>query len=382
MNTLRSIALIVIMTGLFSRSALPATPVWARFSMDREAPRVGEAFLLTLEIRISGGTLDKEISIAALPPRETLQIRSFEELPGETETRDGQAVEVRRFRTWARVTAPGPLTLAPRLDGTLIQTSRSFFLMQEVRRPIHIPAEPFPIHALPLPEGGRPVRFSGLVGNYTFGVKAAPLDIAPGDLITLTFTIEGDWLPEAYSLPQAEPGPGLKVYPPKPIPEDCTPTRHVYRQIVIPEDGLLRELPAFTLIYYDTRTSRYESRTSGPFPITTHAERLPAKPAYVPPPGKSALPAVGNETNRLTMAGPERESWWLRALARMQGHKHLVIKGTTEVTVRFGPADSARALFVLPPGTTVREESISGDWILISCDQGTGWIPGENAGRN
>ena len=378
MNRIRSIMLILAVMGCFIQSAFPESPVTARFSLDRERLTAGEAFLLTLEFRISGDALDKEISIAALPPPGELQIWSFEELPNETVVQGAKSTEVRRFRTWARVKTPGLITLAPRLDGTLIQTSRTLFLTQQVRRSIHIPVEPFPITALPLPDTGRPPRFSGLVGNYTFSVKAVPLDIALGDLITLTFTVEGDWLPETYSVPQAVSIPGLKVYESKPVPEESSPTRQVFRQTVIPQENSLKALPAFALTCFDSREFRYKTLVSGPFPITIHAELVPKHPVYVP---TQALTGCSTQNSIHPAEGPSSppDSWWTRIRTRLQGHQSMIIQGNTETTARFGPSDSARELFTIQPGTPVTLDSSSDDWIRISCSQGTGWIPKKSA---
>ncbi len=370
--------LILAVTGCFCQPAFPESPVTAHFSKDREKLHAGEAFLLTLEFRISGDALDKEVSIASLPPPGDLQIRSFEELPNKTVVQGAKSTEIRRFRTWARVIKPGSITLAPRLDGTLIQTSRTLFIMQQVRRPIHIPVEPFTMTALPLPTAGCPPRFSGLVGNYTFSVKAAPLDIAAGDLITLSFVVEGDWLPETFNIPQAVSLPGLKVYDSKPVPSESSPTRQVFRQIVIPQEDSLKALPAFALTYFDSRESRYKALISGPFPITLHAERIPTHPVYVPTQMLTGCTAQ-NSIHPPTEPSSPPDSWWTRIGTRLQGRQRMIIQGTTETTVRFAPSDSARELFTLQPGTPVTMDSSSDDWMRISCSQGIGWIPEKNA---
>jgi len=373
MKRSHSIAMILALTGLFVPPAFPIPPVWARFSADRESLRAGEAFRLTLEIRISGNTLDKQISISALPAQTDFQTRAFEELPIETATQGGQPVEIRRFQTWARVKTAGTLTLAPRLDGTLIQTSRTHFFMQEARSPIHIPVEPFQITALPLPETGKPSDFSGLVGSYTFAVEAAPLDIAPGDLITLTFTVDGDWFPETCTLPKVASIPGLKVYEAKPMPAESSPTRQVYTQTVVPEDGPLQALPAISLTYFDSRESRYKTRVAGPFPLKHHAEQAPRQPAYVPPQQRSGA-TTAEPPRQVTTSSPASDSWWSRLLARLQGHQRMVMQGPSETIVRFGPSDAARELFALKPGTAVVVDSTSDEWVRISCDQGIGWV--------
>ena len=262
-----------------SRSA-PATV--ARFSSDRGALYAGEAFQLTLTIYISGETLDKQINIANLPAPTDLQLRSFEELPLETEVHDGRAYEVRKFRTWARPSKAGSLVLAPRLDGTTIQTTRAFFMVQEMRQPLSIPVEPFTLTIHPVPLLGRPAGFSGLAGSFSFTVQAKPLDIAEGDLITLTYTIAGDWLPDTFPKPSIRTGKGLKAYELKPIPEDCSPTKQVYQQTVVPENSSVTSVPACSFSYFDTRTAGYKTQTGGPFRIRYHVEHILPQPIYAP----------------------------------------------------------------------------------------------------
>lgn len=373
MKRIHSIALILALAGSFALPAYPDLPVAARFSMDRENPRAGEAFLLTLEIRISGDTLDKEISLSEFPSPQALQIRSFEELPIETASQGGKPLEIRRFRTWARVMKAGMIIVAPRLDATLIQTSRTHFFMQEIRRPLQIRIAAFHITAIPLPEAGKTPQFSRLVGSFSFTVEAAPLDIAPGDLITLTFTLDGDWLPEIYTLPEVSRIPGLKVYEVKHAPEESTPTRKVYRQTVVPEDTTLRELPAMTLNYFDTRESRYKTRVAGPFPLTHHAEQVPVYPVYSPTQTPSGA-LTGESPVEVATGSPGSGSLWTRMIARLQGNQNMLIQGTAETIVRFGPSDASRELFALKPGTVVTLESSADDWVRISCDQGIGWV--------
>lgn len=367
------LALVMALTGVSMLPLYAASPATARILADRPNPKAGEAFLLTLEIRITGDTLDKEISLSGLPDAGALQVRAFEELPLESTSQGGQPMEIRRFRSWARAMKAGTVTVAPRLDATLVQTTRTHFFMQETRRPLQIPVTPLTLTALPLPDDGRTPGFSGLVGNYTFRVEAAPLDIAPGDLITLTFTVEGDWLPETYTLPRATPAPGLKVYEIRPASRESSLTRTVYRQIVVPEDSTLRELPAIGLAYYDTRESRYRTVVAGPFPLRHHAEQAPAYQVYAPtqqPPG-----VVTGELPAAVAAGtPVHKSWWSRLIARMKGHRIAAITGPEEASVRFAPSDTSRELFVLKPGTVITAESPVGDWVRISCNQGIGWV--------
>lgn len=372
-DTLRpALGLILLLAPL---QASGSAPLFASFTSDRPSPYAGEAFQLSLRLYISGGTLDKQVSIGGLPSAAELQLQGFEELPIESATLDGTLYEVRPFRTWARATQHGSLKLAPQLDMTWIQTSRSFFFTQESRRPVRITADNFiiPIRERP---GDPPASFSGLVGRYRFSVAATPLDIAHGDLITLTSTLEGDWIPDTFTMPRLESTPALKAYGMKVSKDESSPTRQVCRQTVVPQDGTTALLPALTLCTFDTRLDTYKTQTAGPFPVTFHAERVIPRQDYVPQGQNSNSGAALAPATPASILAP-RDPFWIRLRDRLTGIRNLVIRGQGDISVRLAPDESSRELFTLKPGEIVRQESRREDWLRVSCPKGIGWVPGQ-----
>lgn len=363
-----------LLTAFLLVTPVIATPtVSAYFSADRTNIWAGEAFQLTLEFRISNATLDKQINITDFPPT-GLQLRSFEEVSGETIQQNDNTVEIRRFRTWALAPQAGFLTITPRLDGMLIQTSRTLFSTQQTMHRVQIPCKPFSVAIKMTPQNGQPPGFSGLVGNFTFQTTAAPLDIAIGDLITVTTSITGDWLPENFIMPSVNAIPGLKVYESKLVPEESSPTRRVFRQTVIPETTLIKAIPSLRLITFDTRKARFTTQTAGPFPLVYHAEKPIAEPLYMP-----TNPVSGSVTTAIisvsTHAPSPTESLWSKLIRKSKNHTEFIVQGDSDVTVRIAPSGSARDLFILKPGATVTVDSTDDDWTRISCEQGIGWIP-------
>lgn len=369
-----AVALILLLPPL---QAIGAPPLFARFTTDRQTPYAGEAFQLTLRIYISGGNLDKQVSIGGLPATSEIQLQGFEELPIESVTLDGALYEVRPFRSWARALQHGSLKLAPQLDMTWIQSSRSFFFTQESRRPVRVTAESFSIPVRPRPEGNRPPSFSGLVGRYRFTSVAAPLDIAHGDLITLTATLEGDWIPDTFTMPRLESTPALKAYEMKVAAEESSPTRRVCRQTLVPKADTSVLLPALSLCTFDTRLETYSTQTAGPFPVTFHAERITAAQEYIP---KRPTPATGTVPPESPPASPPASGapLWARFWDRLTGSRDFVVTGRENISVRLAPDDSSRELFLLRPGTVVRQDARREDWIRISCPKGIGWMPGQS----
>lgn len=362
----RFVALLLLVAGQ-AGAALPE--VFAVFTTDRQRVHAGEHFPLTLAIFTADTHLDKQISLSGMPAADALKLQAFEELVAETTTLEGRPYEVRRFRAWASAPVAGTVTLAPTLQGTLIETQRAFFFMTENRRAIGIPVQPFALTVSPLPHPP-PEGFSGLVGRFRFTASAAPLELALGDLVTVTSTVEGDALPDAVAAPPQIPDqPGLKAYPPTPAPEDSSPTRKAFRQTVV----VSRELPAIPslrLVYFDTATGQYESREAGPFPLTFHAERAPVNKVYTPAPSPSAPPPQAATPPQAPAAPGRFERWRLRLTGKEAG----IIGGTEPVTIRLAPAPEARAIGVVAPGTRIVLDARSEGWVRIASEHGLGWV--------
>lgn len=368
---------VVVASWLYSAlclSAFSAQPLFVRFSTDRNTIHVGEAFQITMAIHVTGETLDKQISIDALPSPDVLRLYPFEELPIETVILDGHSYEVRKFRAWARAAQSGSIFLTPQMNGTLIQTTRSFFFMQESRRTVGIPVEPATLSILPLPKTGRPADFSGLVGRFTFSVIPSPLNIAPGDLITVVFTIEGDLLPDNYLKPEIKPANGLKTYEVKAITAESTPARHVFNQTVIPDDSSVATLPACSLSYFDSRDARYKTLTAGPFPIRYHADRVTEQAVYTPTQSLSKA-VTTNISGDTGTSLPQAETAWSRLWHTLRHEETGFICGKLEIQAYLAPSESSKKLFALKPGTTVTYGKPTDGWVRVSTTDGMGWIP-------
>ena len=66
---------------------------------------------------------------------------------------------------------------------------------------IVIPSNKLAIKVRTIPETGKPVNYSGLIGNYSISARAAPLKVRVGDPITLTLTLKGTGYLEDAELP-------------------------------------------------------------------------------------------------------------------------------------------------------------------------------------
>lgn len=348
-----------------------ATPaLFARLAADRENIYRDESFRLTLSIFSTGDTLARQVSLSGMPDAAQISLSTFDELANESAVIDGRVYDVRRYRSRCRPHTVGPIHLAPQLQGTLVRTTRNYFLTQTQEQPVSIPVDPLTLEIADLPQEGRPPSFSGAVGTFTFTAKAEPLEVAVGDLVTVTTTITGEGLPDQFLAPSIPPAPGLKVYEIKPVAVQSDTDHRVFQQVVVAAEPYAKAIPALSFITFNPRVRRYQVLSAGPFPLVFHAERVPAAaPVYHPAATTSASPAVA------TAAIARGPGLLLRGWQAITGQHFGVIQSGSVAVVRFAPGADTRPLFKLEPGTRVRIESEAQGWVRISCPDGVGWVP-------
>jgi hypothetical protein len=353
---------------LFAPTAAHGAPErFARFSTQPTRLYAGQLFDLTLAIYITGDTLDKSITISGMPPPNALHCNPFQELPVQQEAVEDRLYEVRRFRARSMAPAAGPLVIAPTLQGTLLRETRSYFFVQRQTFPTAFSTEPFVLTILPLPTQGCPPTFSGAIGDFRLVAKASPVDIAVGDLVTIEVVIEGIGLPEALTPPTLPPVNGVKAYEVKPVPAEDSASTRTFRQTVVPTDPSVSALPALSFTFFNPRTSQYETKTVGPFPLTFHAERAPIQSVYTPRTNATSTPPPQPPNT----VSPEI---WKRFLLRFVRTPAEQINVPRDTEVRLAPTMGAIVLFTLKYDTAAKVESRSEDWTRIESPEGTGWI--------
>jgi len=129
----------------------------------------------------------------------------------------------------------------------------------------------------PLPEEGKPVNFSGLVGSFQLSASASPTSVNVGDPITLIVAIGGPEYLDKVNLPPLESQTLLaKDFR---IPEEMAPgvvegkTKR-FTQTIRAQSADITEIPPLTLSYFDVNTGRYETIQSEPIPLTVHETNI------------------------------------------------------------------------------------------------------------
>ena len=286
----RGLILLAVAAAAWARPS-GAADATAKLTCETRDLYAGQLFQLVLEISLDGVQLSGQLGIDGLPPSAVLQLDPFQPLATEPTTRDGRTVELRRFRCSARALTPGPLTVAPILHATALEETRSYFFVQQYQRPLAVRVAPLQRDILPLPAAGRPDDFSGAVGRFTLQAGVAPRDVAVGDLVNVTLTVEGDGSLEGAAAPRLAPPAGFRAYDLQPVAAESRGNRRVYRQTLVPLNATARQIPTATFAFFDPYGGQYRRAAVGPFALAFHEERAPVTSVYVPtnrPPGEGS----------------------------------------------------------------------------------------------
>ncbi len=123
---------------------------------------------------------------------------------------------------------------------------------------------------LSLPEDGRPEDFSGAIGDFRLHVTADPVELQPGDPITLTMTVSGQGNFDRVQSPELTREEGWKSYTPSSeFLKDGGPGhgKKVFEQALVAKDPALTEIPAIEFSYFDPATASYKTLTANPIPL-------------------------------------------------------------------------------------------------------------------
>ena len=256
-------------------------------------------------------------------------------LVGPLERIASSARGVQAYAATVAFPAPGRVSFAPALVGDELVFPDAFLrLNPPTRKPFAVRDAPFDVVVRPLPAEGRPDGFCGAVGSFRLSASLDETACAPGDVVTLRWTLSGLGADAATNLPSYAPGSSFRVYPPRversgdgeiAVVQDFVPTA--------PSEG---PLPPVSVDVFDVASGAWRTLSSEPLPLAV-AER-----EAVPPPAEGP-------------AAPPRAA---------------------PVAARAAPAETALVLFTVRPDAGLRVCGAWEDWVRVRRDDGaSGWIP-------
>ena len=130
--------------------------------------------------------------------------------------------------------------------------------------PVELESEVIRIKVLPFPEVGKPSDFQGAVGDYSMETHVDIREVRVGDPITVRTIIMGTGNIDTVTAPEIDSMKDLKTYEPQ---VTKTGNKKIYEQILIPKSSDVKEIPAVSLSFFNPKTERYKTITSGPVSI-------------------------------------------------------------------------------------------------------------------
>ncbi len=298
--------------------------VFARLEADRKSAYIQEPFGLTFSIYSRQGVqMAGNINLQGMP--ETgLSGLQWQEMQPDRQVISNTVYDVRKFYSRTRAVSSGVFEFKPSVTVQVVtqnQNNRSrsafddpFFgsMFQHTEtRPVDLQVETAAITIKPLPEDGKPTGFSGAVGQFGFQVSAQPLDVHPGDPITLTMSITGDGNFDRVMAPSMPVTNGLFRLYGEPIrKQENNAVR--FEQVISPRSADAKEIPAVAFSFFDTQSGTYRTVESAPIPITvtatsnSTAQVFAAKDSIVLPPAETPF-ATESELQRI---GARLQNFW------------------------------------------------------------------------
>lgn len=136
-------------------------------------------------------------------------------------------------------------------------------------KPVGVASESLELAVSPLPEAGRPVGFSGLVGQFGMASTLQPPEVKAGESSTLTVRVKGrgnvNLVPDM-NLPALD---RIKVYADQPVldvqPDDKgIAGEKTMKWALVPEKEGRMEIPPLVLTFFDTDTRTYRTLKTPP----------------------------------------------------------------------------------------------------------------------
>lgn len=110
------------------------------------------------------------------------------------------------------------------------------------------------VEVLPLPEEGRPISFSGAIGNFSVKQEVSEREISVGDPITYRITVEGEGNFDRMLAPDLHLDKNWAV---RPINNDPVYTdglgfkgKRVFEYVLVPRSNQIREIPSVAFSYF------------------------------------------------------------------------------------------------------------------------------------
>lgn len=133
--------------------------------------------------------------------------------------------------------------------------------------PLELESNKVELDVLPLPEEGKPMDFSGAIGDFQMKLSAEPRKLKVGDPITLRIVIEGNGNFSSVKMPNLSGLNGFKTYEPHIEQKE---NKKIFEQILMPQNTDIKEIPEITFSFFNPEEHTYRTIKKSAIPIEVH----------------------------------------------------------------------------------------------------------------
>lgn len=292
--------------------AIDAKFAFAQWVLPKTTLYVGEALPAELWLYVDKRVQCQLQQVTAKADGFSIVLQKMDRLQQRDVTKDGREMILAVIKAAITPVKTGSLTLSPaeinavavlpqkrprtHMGGGFDDFFNDPFFSQafNAQQQVVIRPDPVEMEIKPLPAAGKPLDFSGAIGQFTMEPKAAPLRVKAGDPVTLTVTVKGIGSFDRMNAPAVGDAPGWRSYPPsgKFTADDAVGIsgEKTFETALIPETPQT-ELPPVTFSYFNPSTEKYETLKSGRIALTVEGT-LPAPPPVNAVAAAQAAPAA------------------------------------------------------------------------------------------
>jgi len=291
--------------------------VFARMKSNRQKAYVQEPFELTLSIYSKPGLPIQGVeNLRGLPETGLTTDTKWNGTAPKREQIDGVLYDVRRFTASMRAVGSGSFEFAPMITVQVAAPQQQqqrrrdpfgFGMFNSVQTiPVELAVTPATVEVLPLPSIGKPVGFSGAVGQFQFGVTADPKEMSPGDPITLQITIVGNGNYDRIQPPALPTDAPFRLFGDAVRKQGDNGVR--FEQVISPRDATVTNIPPMDFSYFDSKSGTYRTVSSPAIPITVDASSNNTAQLFA---AQETLTVAPADTPFATESDVQRMTGWL-----------------------------------------------------------------------
>ncbi len=205
-----------------------------------------------------------------------------------TETISGRRYNVIELNTALFPTRPGKLSIGPAMASVQVPDQNagrsrdpfrmfdSFFDHGATKT---VRSKPLTLEVLPLPDKGKPDKFSGTVGNFNITSTVDKTTVDVNQPITVTYKINGTGNIKTVAEPQIEDSNDFRVFRASSDEkvskiQGVVGGTKIFEETYIPKRAGNLVIPAVDLTFFDPRSKRYKEIATKPIKITANPSEL------------------------------------------------------------------------------------------------------------